>query len=248
MKPKILIYDIETTPNIGYTWGMWDQNVIEFIEEWKILCVAYKWYGSNKVCYFGQNTERMGCDRKVTTKLHALFDEADITVAHNGDAFDKKKANAKFLEYGLKPPSTYSTVDTLKVARRQFKLNSNKLNDLGKLLGCGQKVAHGGFALWKGCMAGDEKAWRSMERYAKQDVRLLERVYKKLLPWIDSHPNYGMFSDSDEAVCPNCGHTKLRKCGFMASQTRLYQRYQCNSCGRFSKSVKCEPNNGAIVK
>ena len=47
--PRILIYDLESAPNVGYTWRKWDQNVIEFVQEWYILTVAWKWLGEKKV-------------------------------------------------------------------------------------------------------------------------------------------------------------------------------------------------------
>ena len=47
-KPRILIYDIETSPIISYNWGIWEQNAIEVIEDWQILCFAYKWLDEKK--------------------------------------------------------------------------------------------------------------------------------------------------------------------------------------------------------
>src|SRR5690349_16138939 len=39
---KVYLVDIETTPNLGYTWGKWEQSVIEFRKEWELLSFAYK--------------------------------------------------------------------------------------------------------------------------------------------------------------------------------------------------------------
>ena len=38
---KILFYDLETSPNVSYTWGKWEQNVIAFKKEWELLSFAY---------------------------------------------------------------------------------------------------------------------------------------------------------------------------------------------------------------
>ena len=32
-KQRILLFDIETSPLISYTWGIWEQDVIEVKEE-----------------------------------------------------------------------------------------------------------------------------------------------------------------------------------------------------------------------
>ena len=44
----------------------------------------------------------------------------------------------------MPPPSPYKTIDTLKIARKYFGFNSSKLDDLGRVLGAGEKVRHGG--------------------------------------------------------------------------------------------------------
>ncbi len=43
-------------------------------------------------------------------------------------------------------------------------------------------------------MNKDPAAWKVMEKYNKQDVLLLEKVYDRLLPWIKSHPNHHLFN------------------------------------------------------
>lgn len=244
-KPRILLYDIETSPNVSFTWsGLYDQTVIKFVREWRILCVTWKWLGEKSINYCGQDSfpthyrKNPDCDLKVVQQLHDLFDQADVTIGHNGDAFDRKKTNSRFLFHKMKPPSPYRTIDTLKLTRRHFKFNSNKLTDLGKTLGIGEKVATGGFNLWDGCMKGCPKSWAKMQRYAKGDIRLLEKLYFLLLPWIDNHPNYGLYSNTDEPTCTNCGSLKLIKRGTSYAYTQAYQRYQCTTCGKYSKSTK----------
>ena len=73
-------------------------------------------------------------DLHVIQKLWDLFQEADVVIGHNSDAFDIKKANSRFAYHNLGPTSHYQSVDTLKIARRHFKFNSNKLGHLGETL------------------------------------------------------------------------------------------------------------------
>lgn len=232
MKPKILFYDLETTPNLAYVWGMWEQDVIAFKEEWKLLSFAAKWM-DGKV--FVKGTDEYS-EKQLVKELWNLFNEADVIIAHNGDKFDRRKANAKFIQFGLKPPQPYQTIDTLKIARKHFAFNSNKLNALGITLGVGEKVKHTGFDLWLGCMRNDPKSWDLMKKYNKQDVLLLERVYIKLLAWIDNHPNVAILDDIPNG-CPNCASRKLQRRGIGINRTSKYQRYQCLNCGSWSKGV-----------
>lgn len=240
MSARILLVDIETAPSLGYAWAKYDTNIIEFERDWYILCFAYKWLDTSGVTVislpdFKGYKKDKSYDGSLIQELHHLLDEADIVVAHNGDSFDIKKINARFLVHGFTPPSTYKTVDTLKIARKYFKFDSNKLNDLGQTLGIGKKVPHIGFGLWKGCMAGDPEAWEIMRQYNAQDVNLLEEIYLRLRPWAITHPDVTKYGDAvsgmDGPACPNCGSTHVHRRGVVVSRTRRYQRLNCQDCG-----------------
>ena len=243
--PKILFYDIETAPNLGYIWGKYEQNVLAYDREWYMLCISYRWAHekTTNVISLRDFPELYEAnpldDSQLVWTLWNLLDMADITIAHNGDKFDNKKSNARFITNGMGPPSPYRSIDTLKVARQKFMFNSNTLGDLGQTLGLGAKVATGGFELWLGCMRNEDAAWSKMIRYAKQDTVLLEKVYQKLKPWMTNHPNLGMWSD-EEHVCPTCGGTHLTKRGVRRTQTLTYQQWQCGQCGGYSRSRASE--------
>lgn len=237
MSARILLLDIETAPSIGYVWGKYDQNVIENVQDWYILSFSCKWLDEKQV-YVKALSDYKGYRRNLIDDSHlikdlwAFLDEADIIVAHNGDSFDIKKINARFLVNGFKPPSSYKTVDTLKIARKHFKFDSNKLGDLGKSLGVGAKVPHVGFALWKGCMSGDMAAWEVMKQYNVQDVVLLEEIYLKLRPW-GAHPDVTLYSHTVGSghACPSCGSDHTQRRGVAIARTRKYQRWNCQDCG-----------------
>lgn len=232
---RVLLFDIETTPNIGYIWGKYEQDVIEYVKEWHILSFAYKWLGEKTVHSvslpdFPDYKKNKGDDELLVRELWYLFDEADVIVAHNGDQFDIKKAHARFSAHKLGPTSPFKSVDTKKVAKRYFKYNSNKLDDLGNYLGLGRKIQTGGFELWKGCMAGDMKSWATMVKYNKQDVVLLEKVYLELRPWMTNHPSIALIEEIKDG-CPNCGGNHLTRRGFSITRATKKQRLQCQGCG-----------------
>lgn len=240
--PKVLFYDVETRPNLGYIWGKYEQNVIEYVEEFSMLCFAYKWQHEKTTHVVGLPDFALykkdpTNDSELIKALHKLFDEADVVIAHNGDQFDQKITNARTIVNGILPPSPYKQIDTKKVAKRYFRFNSNKLDDLGAILGLGRKIQTGGFSLWLGCMRGDPQAWAKMMRYNKQDVVLLEKVYYKMLPWIENHPGMNVLLDKPEA-CPNCGKGPLHARGYRITTVSKYQRYQCQNCGHWAKSRK----------
>ena len=243
--PGVLLIDIETAPNVGYTWGKWEQNVIDFEDQWYILSFAYKWLGGKTQVlalpdFKGYSPGSK--DRDLMRKIHSLLDKADIVIAQNGDAFDIKKINSRLLIHKMTPPAPYKTIDTLKVLRNSFAMTSNKLDDVGKVLEEGEKVKHRGFDMWLGCMAGKKNDWEDMKRYNKQDVDLLEKIYLRLRPWMKNHPNMGIHEKF--LSCPKCfAHSDfLMSRGTARSQTMIYKRFQCKKCGGWCRGVKGERN------
>lgn len=238
-KPRVLFFDIETSPNLGYVWQKYETDVIAFKKEWELLCFAYKWQGQEKVHVVTRQDFRDKTDKVITQTLWSLFDQADVIIAHNGQSFDNKKSKAKFIEHGLPPPSPYKIIDTMLIARSQFNFNSNSLNDLGQLLKLGKKIPTGGFDLWLACMAGDKNAWKKMAKYNKQDVVLLEKVYEKLKPWTTRHPDMAVMVKK-YGNCPVCMSPAIQSRGSERTKTGLKPRRQCQDCGHwfYGKTIK----------
>lgn len=226
--PRILFYDIETTPYLGYVWGQYEQNMLAVKDERQVISVAFKWAGDKTVHVASQRTCK---EKQLLEKLYKALSDADIIVAHNGDAFDMRVLKARFIAYQLPPLKRAVSVDTLKSARHYFSFRSNKLNDLGEYLKVGAKVPTGGMQLWFDAMAGKKPALLKMERYNKQDVRLLERVYDKLRPWIENHPNVARLMGREG--CPSCGSVHTQKRGLYVTTSSASRRHQCLSCGHW---------------
>jgi predicted RNA-binding Zn-ribbon protein involved in translation (DUF1610 family) len=233
---KILLLDIENSPNIAHVWGLWQQNVsiAQLQESAYIMCYAAKWLGADYV-YFDSIHE--SSKKRMLKGLHKLLDEADAVVHYNGTKHDIPLINKEFLELGLTPPSPYKQIDLLITAKKVFKFPSNKLEYVCKALGVGQKLKHIGHELWTLCLAGDKEAWKMMEEYNVNDVVILEEVYQKMLPWIRGHANHSLYSD-DSFVCPNCGSNHLQKRGYAYTLASKFQRYVCKGCGHWCKDSK----------
>lgn len=229
---KILLIDIETAPSLGWVWQKYDANVIDFKSNWYVLSYAYKWLGDTEVQtkglidFPGYKRDREN-DKQLMKSLWKLMDEADVIVAHNGNSFDLPKINTRFLTHGMQPPTPYQTVDTLKIARKVFAFESNKLDDLGRYLGVGRKLPNTGFHLWRGCMEGDPGSWEKMKEYNAHDVELLEKVYFIVRAWDKNHP---LVNRGEIENCPKCGANKVQRRGFEYTLLRKKQRYQCRTC------------------
>lgn len=232
---KILLLDIESSPNVAHVWGIWQQNVglNQLMESSYVLCWAAKWLGEDEVMFDSVHKSK---PKAMLRRIHDLISAADAVIHYNGTKFDMPTLNKEFLLHEMNPPAPYKQIDLLKQVRSQFRFPSNKLDYVAQRLGLGSKTAHEGHELWVKCMAKDKDAWKRMEEYNVQDVVLLEKLYNRLLPWIKNHPNRNHHSDS--AVCPSCGGNHLIKRGTAVTVTASYQRYQCRECGSWSQGTK----------
>lgn len=240
--PKILIMDIETMPIEALVWSPWNQNVYmeQIKKDWSILCWSAKWLFESKVMGEVVTPEEAKAheDRSVLDTMWNLLNEADMVVTHNGDKFDIKKLNWRFLVAGMPKPMYYKSIDTKKIAKMEFAATHNKLDWIAQIVGIGRKIETD-FTWWKECEQGNEKYLNMMLKYNKQDVHLEEEVYLKLRPWMTNHPNLSLYNvDSDVPGCPACGGIDLDWSGKYATGLGLYRGFRCQTCGAIGRSTK----------
>lgn len=234
--PKILIFDIETSPLMAYIWQtqVWKASVShdKIMSEWFMITWSAKWLFDDKVMSAALTPKEVKHedDSRIIKELWNLLDEADIVIAHNGSKFDVPNMNARFIVHNMKPTSPYQTIDTVMVARKQFGFTHNNLDALARIFGFDPKLKTD-FDLWKKCLEGDQGSLTKMREYNEQDVLLLEEVYLKLRPWIKSHPNVAIYLEQDHPVCPNCGGEDLKPKGYYYTPSGRYKTHQCQDCG-----------------
>lgn len=244
MKPRIILWDIETSHNVVAVFRLLNFEMISpenLLTERAIICASWKELGASAVHsvsvlddpkLYAKDPHN---DRYVCQKLHEMMADADVLVAHNGNSYDTKFTETRMLANGLPPLPPIPQLDTLELAKKRFLFNSNKLDYLGRLLNVGRKKPTT-TGLWLRILQGEQKAIREMLAYNKQDVLLLERVFKKLQPYMSNHVHRQLFGGSGE--CPRCGSTRVQARGLHRATTRTYQRYCCQSCGGWFRELK----------
>ena len=231
-KAKIMVFDLETSPNVGYFWqsgfklNIGPENIIH---ERQVICISWKWLDEKKVHLLSWDFKKSGDKDKAMLKAFSKeYAKADMVIAHNGDNFDVKWLKARIMYHGLEPLSEVNQCDTLKIARANFKLNSNKLDYIAKFIGIEGKAPMS-FGDWKEVMKGSKKALAKMGKYCKQDVLVLEKVYKKLQPYAKGH-GIAQGVNQDNTICPSCGSDHRRKYGYYHTRVGKFQKYRCMSC------------------
>jgi Aeromonas phage DNA polymerase exonuclease subunit len=235
-KAKILIFDIETSPIEGFVWGLFDNNLglNQVNKDWSILSYSAKWLGSKKIFYEDTSKRKnVRDDSKLLKGIWKLLDEADAVITQNGNKFDIKKLNARFVMHGMQPPSSFKKIDTLLLAKKAFGFTSNKLEYMtDKLCTKYKKLQHKkypGFELWSECLKGNKSAWAEMKKYNIHDVLSLEELYTKIAPW-GTPINLSHYSDSEDHIC-SCGGKKFFKNGYYYTPVSRFIRLRCKDCG-----------------
>ena len=232
-KPRILLLDIETKPAIVATFGIRDQHIghKQILKDGGTICVGLKWYGDRGVTVLSEWEHGYS---QMIAQTHAAISEADAVATYNGASFDMPKLMGNFLLEGLPPPPPPTQIDIYRAVRKLGYI-SNKLDYIAPLLGLGSKVKHEGLDMWLAVMDGNAKAQAKMAKYCAGDVRLLERVYDRVKPYIVNHPHMGTVKPLD---CGACGSSRTQARGLSRTKTATYQRYQCQACGSWSRGPR----------
>jgi hypothetical protein len=258
--PKILVFDIETSPMEFFGWGLFKQRptISQVKKDWSVLCWSAKWLCDSEImhsCVLPKDAKARR-DASVCKPMWDLLEEADIVVAHNGDRFDIRCLNGRFMANGLGPNTPYRSIDTLKTSQRTFRHASHKLEWLCKIIGRRLKDPQG-YDLWLQCIGKygrktAKEALVTMQDYCDQDIRALEDLYIEIAPWLKSGPNSGVYVETDKPICPNvaCGGVNLTFGGYYTTAVSKFRSFRCNDCkaiGRERKSVLSRAVRAGLV-
>jgi DNA polymerase III epsilon subunit-like protein len=170
------------------------------------------------------------------SKFSKVYEQADLAVAHNGIKFDVGTIRARLVKHGLKDIRPVVVDDTY-IQSVSLGFNCHKLDYLANYLGLGQKAPHS-YELWTKVMRNSHGALKEMVRYCIVDVLLLERVYRRLLPYIKTKVNRAVFHN-DASMCPSCESTMVGKHKKkLCAGNVIKQQYQCKSCGKYFTLAK----------
>lgn len=236
---RVLIWDIENLPGKAYIWRAKTEWVTPQMMIHPPFMVSYaaKWQDSNRVMSGVLTPEEALAqdDSRIVGEMADLLRQADKAVAHNGDRFDIPVLNSRILINNLQPLGSVQTIDTLKLARKSFELVHSHLGEVAKALGLEDKLPTS-FSLWEACYNGDPKALRRMVRYNRQDVRVLQQVYERLIPHVKGLPRLVDAEFENQRICPTCGSEDVHKDGYYRTNAGQFQRYRCQDCGANMRS------------
>ena len=222
---KVLIYDIETSYNIGKFWRAgYNLNINpgDIIHERAIICISYKWLGEEQV--YNLTWDKNQCDKFLIEQFVEVLNEADLIVAHNGDNFDLKWLKTRALFHRLPMLPNYKQFDTLKLAKAKLYLNSNRLDYISKFLGFEGKIQTTPDLWNKVVILNDRKALEPMLEYCDEDVRQLEKVYNELQYLDNPRFHAGVLDNQVKYSSPISGGFNLKLVKSVTTNTGTIKR------------------------
>lgn len=200
-KPNILYFDLEISKSLYYSYGRkvhgeWLRGA-DLVQEYFLLCWSASYIGSSKIfsaCVTPEQA-RNWTDAEILAPLHDLLSSADILAGHNVDAYDLKRINTRFITNGWKPiigldGTKKKTIDSLKIARKEFAFEDNSLDALCVKFGIDGKMKVTDDD-WREALKGNEKVLRKIHKYCRGDVKNGKKLYEMLEPYSGKKTDYG---------------------------------------------------------
>lgn len=242
-KPKILFFDIETTPLKAYIWSLGDQIVrhgqlTEDGNTHDIICIAYAWNDGSPVKVLDWGYDKQDSS-PMLLEFDSLLSEADIVIGKNNAQFDNKHLNLLRMVRGHPPIEGLDakTDDLEKQIRKHFgrALPSKSLDYISSLLGLGGKN-NINLQDWINIVEKkDRSSFDKMLTYNIKDVEDTRVIWNYMEKYITPKYVAREIKSVKGIECPHCysKHTQFR--GYRLTQkSGKVKRIQCQSCSKWS--------------
>lgn len=188
------------------TQGVWDRSVTEklltgeplSIVMWdlectnlsamigRILCCSFKPFGkkvytlrADEIAPDSDPTDDAGLVHKIRDELESY----DIIVGHNSKLFDAKFLGGRLFKAGLRPREKRFHVDSMWTVRANLRISS-KLVNVQEFAGLEDKKTPITWDDWARAGAFYGKGMDQVVSHCEADVRVLEGVYRRIIPFI----------------------------------------------------------------
>lgn len=226
-QPRILLFDIESSALNG-NFGV-------------CFCIGYKWFDDDKVHIITIRNEKTFktnpiYDKGVIEKFRPVLAQADLMVYHYGQRFDFPFLQTRCFEHKLQPLPEPAQLDTWRIAKDRMKFSSNRLETISRAAETKERKTPLDQKIWRDAAWGHIPSLKDIEHHCRQDILVLEEVYRRLRPFARNHPRLSLLNN--ERNCPSCGSGKIVKKGLRANTGGIQQQWQCCMCGRWFLTPK----------
>ncbi|MCB0446140.1 MAG: ribonuclease H-like domain-containing protein, partial [Gelidibacter sp.] len=211
---KIMVYDIETSRvNAKVFWtGKQYINHSKLTTEAKIISIAWKWVGADKV--HSLTWDKDHCDKKMLTKFLKEYNKASMVIGQNNDNFDNKWINTRAAKHRLHVSRFVKSYDIYKMAKKYFRLPSFSMAYMAKYFGLTLKQSHEGLFMWDMIEDGDDSQQKEylqkMVNYNIGDIVTTEELYLTLKTYFGTVTNKAVSLGLPKWCCPVSGSDNVK--------------------------------------
>lgn len=167
---RVCIYDIEAT-SLNGSFG-------------RLLCVGTKFIDEPDVKII--ESPRLKDEKKALIALENTFNNANIIAGWNSKDYDFRFIQQRRAVLGLPPARRPMHIDLMWIHKYHLRSAGHSLKRAGEDLGCKVSKYDVPVQRWTEAAEGEAKAFNEIVKHCKEDVKLTEEVYWKLLPFIQS--------------------------------------------------------------
>lgn len=206
---KIMVYDIETSRTKAWVWWSGKQYIHsrQLIEEPRVITVAWKWLGSEKVEHL--TWDKNHSDEQLMKDFLQEYNKADMVIGYNNDRFDNRWINARAMKYGLDVNTHVRSFDIMKEEKRVFRVAGYSMAYMAEFANVIHKQGHEGIHMWNMIQTGtpEEQAeyLQKMVDYNVGDIVATEELYFRLRKYFGHKMHFGVLGGGEKFSCPDTG-------------------------------------------
>lgn len=225
---KVLIYDIETSRINTKVWWTGKQYIghNQLKSEPKIISIAWKWLGCDKVYYL--TWDKNQCDKNMVFEFLKEYNSASIVIGQNNDRFDNRWINARAAKHSLFIDRFVKSFDIMKMAKRYFRLPSYSMAYMAEYFGLTLKQSHEGIHMWDmiedGTPSQKKEYLKKMVDYNRGDIVTTEELYLTLRPYFSSVTNKAVEGGLPKWACPVSGSKDVKLLKTIFTEAGTIQR------------------------
>jgi uncharacterized protein YprB with RNaseH-like and TPR domain len=150
-----------------------------------MLCWSLKPLGKPELYDCVTKEEQVSCKfaARIVASLLKALEAVDVVITYFGTGFDGPYFKTRCLMLGLTPPLTGDLYhfDVYYAVRGRLKLHRSSLDAACAAFGIKGK-SHLDLQVWNKARVGDKRALAYVLEHNRQDVRILERLFKVIAP------------------------------------------------------------------
>lgn len=133
-------------------------------------------------------------DCRLTADLLAAMESVDIVYAHNGVQYDVPWLRTRALRWGLPPVEPRKIIDPVLVARKNFRLHSNTLDNIARFIGASNEKNHVDLEYWMKAFANrDKQSMDYIVDHCQRDILVLAEVAREIRAYSKQIDQFGSF-------------------------------------------------------